>query len=436
MSILNGDKMNTYKRIMLNCGLNTYELNIPENVSLYTAEPKKVKKAEGIKKAIAEALNNPIGSPKIEDIVKPNQKICIITDDNTRYTPVNEIFKELLPRLEKAGIAKKDIIIIMALGSHRKMTNDEIIKKVGKDVFENYKVINSEFQDKNKLVEVGKSRLGTPIRVLKDAMEADIRIGIGNIAPHGCMGWSGGAKILYPGITSEDIVSEFHVMQGLSDNLLYGIEDCHIRLAVEEWTEQIGLHFIINTVLTAESELYKAVAGHFVKAHRAGVSFAKNVCGASVKESPDIVVVSSYPLAADFWQCTKALYSAAKVIKQGGTILLLSPCTEGIGPHKNVCDYIQVTNGKKTLTEKMQMKEMGEELLTAAVGVSIGNINKHCRIEIISDGIKTEDISKSGFSLHSEKDLQKVFDKSLKRYDKPIVLIIPAGGETVPYKAI
>ena len=95
-------------------------------------------------------------------------------------------------------------------------------------------------------------------------MEADIRIGIGSIAPHGCMGWSGGAKILYPGITSEDIVSEFHAMQGLTDDLLYGNEDCHIRLEVEKWTEKIGLHFIINTVFTDSLELYRVVSGHYV----------------------------------------------------------------------------------------------------------------------------------------------------------------------------
>jgi nickel-dependent lactate racemase len=139
-----------------------------------------------------------IASLPIEKIVKKGQRICIITDDNTRHTPVKKILKELLPRLEKSGINKNQILIVMALGSHRKMTSEEIIEKVGKNVFDTYRVINSEFHDKSLMVEIGQSQIGTPIRVLKEIMEADIRIGIGSIAPHGCMGWSGAAADFFP----------------------------------------------------------------------------------------------------------------------------------------------------------------------------------------------------------------------------------------------
>lgn len=425
----------TKKQVILTCGANKYELKIPEGACVQIAEPKKVQKAEYVKRMIREALDSPIGSLPIENIIKPGQKICIITDDITRLTPVKEILSELLSRLGNAGIAKEDIIIVIALGSHRKMTCEEMIKKVGDEVYASYKVVNSEFLDQSKLVEVGKSQMGTPIRVLKDAMEADIRIGIGNIVPHGCMGWSGGAKILYPGITSEEIVSEFHVMQGLADDILFGSENCHIRLAVEKWTEQIGLHFIINTVLTEDLELYRVVAGHYVKAHRAGVVYGKEVFGAVINGRPDIVVVSSYPLYADFWQCTKALYGSGNVIAKGGTILLISPCTEGIGPHKNVCGYIQLTDDKEVLIRKIKNGETGEELLTMAVGVSMGKINKYCRIAIISDGVTKEEVAEGGYDWYSEKDLQKAFDEAMKRYDNPKVLIIPIGGDTVPLLA-
>lgn len=424
---------NIKKIIKLKCGNTMHDLTIPESVSLQIAEPKKMKNTQNDSSMIRDALNKPIASLPIEKIVKKGQRICIITDDNTRHTPVKKILKELLPRLEKSGINKNQILIVMALGSHRKMTSEEIIEKVGKNVFDTYRVINSEFHDKSLMVEIGQSQIGTPIRVLKEIMEADIRIGIGSIAPHGCMGWSGGAKILYPGITSEDIVSEFHAMQGLTDDLLYGNEDCHIRLEVEKWTEKIGLHFIINTVFTDSLELYRVVSGHYVKAHRAGVAFAKDVCGAYVEKRPDIVVISSYPLAADFWQCTKALYCGAKVINEGGTLLLLSPCEEGLGPHKEICEYIQLEDGKNKLLQKIKSKETGEELLAMSVGISIGQIKKRCKIEIITDGIPKEEILRGGFKWHSENDLQKAFNESLVKYKNPNVLIIPSGGNTVPY---
>ena len=282
------------RQVKIQCGGREYELKIPEGINARVIEPNHVEKAKDPREMIKDALDHPVGSLPIDKIVKPGQKVCIISDDITRFTPVEMILQEMLPRLEGAGIAKEDIVIVMALGSHRYMTEEEMVKKVGRDVFDNYRVINSEFHDQTKLVAVGTSSLGTPIRVIKDAMEADVRIGLGTIAPHGCMGWSGGAKILYPGITSEDIVSEFHAMQGLADGILFGMDECPIRLAVEEWTEKIGLHFIVNVVLTAEMELYRAVSGHYVKAHRAGVAYAKEVCGAELSEKPNVIFVSSY----------------------------------------------------------------------------------------------------------------------------------------------
>lgn len=414
------------------CKDKEYILSLPEKICVHVAKNREVKKSEDIRSTIREALDNPIGALPIENTVRPGQKICIITDDITRMTPVKEILEELLPRLERAGIPKSDIIIVMALGSHRKMTVEEMIKKVGEEVFASYRVVNSEFRNENFLQEVGKSRLGTPIRVFKEAMEADIRIGIGSIVPHGCMGWSGGAKILYPGITSEDIVSEFHVMQGLEDHILFGREDCSTRLAVEEWTEHIGLHFIINTVLTENSELYRVVAGHFVKAHRAGVVFGKEIYGAVVYERPDVAVVSSYPLSVDFWQCTKALYGSGSIINEGGTIILLSPCSEGIGPNKNICKYIQMSEGEKVLKEKISQGETKDELLAMAVAVSLGKINKYCRVCIVSDGICRVEAEEGGYDWYGEKDLQKAFDEVLSRYENPKVLIVPTGGEMLP----
>lgn len=424
---------NSSNRVLIRCGDMEYELQLPQGINARVVEPNHVEKAVDPQQMIRDALDHPIDSLPIEKMVKPGQKVCIISDDNTRFTPVDLILHEMLPRLEGAGIAKQDIVIVMALGSHRHMTEEEMIKKVGRRVFDNYRVINSEFHDQDKLVAVGKSSLGTPIRVIKDAMDADVRIGLGTIAPHGCMGWSGGAKILYPGITSEDIVSEFHAMQGLEDGILFGMEECPIRLAVEEWTAQIGLHFIVNVVLTAEMELYRAVAGQYVKAHRVGVAYAKEVCGAELTEKPNVILVSSYPLKADWWQCGKALYGGGAVIEKSGTMLLLAPCTEGMGPHKDVNKYAAMKNGEEELKAKIEAGETGEDLLTMAVGVSIGKISKYSKVGIISDGVAREEMESGGYLWYSEKDLQKAFDEAIAAYTNPKVLVITTGGETVPY---
>ena len=410
----------------------TYPLNIPDNGRVTVAHGAEFPNLPDPSELIREALDNPIGSPKIEDMVKPGNKICIISDDVTRPTPVHLVVAELLPRLLNAGIKKEDIIFVMALGSHRRMTREEMAAKLGQNVVDEYTVLNSEFSDPELLTEVGTSQMGTPIRVFKPAMEADFRISIGNIIPHGCMGWSGGAKILYPGITSEDIVSEFHVMQGFQDGIVYGMDECPVRLAVEEWTKNIGLHYIINTVLDEDMDLYRVVAGHYVQAHRKAVSYAQTVCGVPVDRQPDVILTSAYPIAFDFWQCGKAAYGPARVIREGGELLLLAACTEGVGPHPQMLDYMALENGKEELERRVKSGSTGEDLLTMAVGVSMGRVARHAHMTLITDGL-TEEECRRGIMGHApEAALQQTLEEALAKFDDPFLLILSEGGEIIP----
>ena len=410
-----------------------YPLRIPDNGRVIVSSTPEFHDLPDQKDLVREALDNPIGTSRIEEMVKPGNKICIISDDVTRPTPVYLVLEELLPRLLNAGIEKKDICFVMALGSHRRMTREEMAIKLGQNIVDEYTVFNSEFSDPELLVEVGTSQMGTPIRVFKPAMEADFRIAIGNIIPHGCMGWSGGAKILYPGITSEDIVSEFHVMQGFQDGIVYGMDNCPVRLAVEEWTKNIGLHFIINTSLTGEFKIYKVVAGDYVQAHRTGVENSKKTLGVPIKCRPNIVVTSSYPTDQDMWQCTKGIYGGGRVISEGGTIIVLAPCVEGVGPHKTFPTNLGLLNGVPILQARIDAKETGEDLLSMAVGVSIAKLHKYCTVHWLTNGCSEEEVKPSKFIWHREDDIQAVFDQVYAQYEDPDVLIIPIGGETLPY---
>ena len=420
------------RKLMLRCGEKQLAVTVPEGVRFQYAQLNPVQKCTDAAEVIRAALDEPVGAERIEQLVKPGQKICIISDDNTRKTPARLILKELLPRLESAGIRREDILIVMALGSHRPMTKEEMVEKVGVDVFNRYRVCNSEFEDPEKLVQVGFSELGTPIRVFKPAMEADIRIGIGTVVPHGCMGWSGGAKILYPGITSADIVSEFHVMQGLYEEILIGMDECPVRLAVEEWTQKIGLHYIINTILDDKLELYKAVSGDYVKAHRRAVSYAKEICAVSVQEQPDVVLTASYPISLDYWQCSKAIYGPGRIIKEGGELLVLAACTEGIGPHDQLMEYLTIPDGAEALRKKVANGDTGEDLLAMAVGISSGKVARRCHQTVISDGMDPAVCAVGNIACRAEADLQTTLEEALARFDDPFLLIIPEGGEALP----
>lgn len=424
--------MNHDRLIALRCGDASYTVRVPDGVRFQYARLNQTEKVTDPAALIRDALDHPVGAPRIEDLVQPGQKICIITDDNTRMTPVRTILKELLPRIEGAGVRRSDIFIVIALGSHRPMTSQEITDKFGPDVVEHYRILNSEFDNPDMLVQVGTSELGTPIRVYKPAMEADIRIGIGNIVPHGCMGWSGGAKILYPGITSADIVSEFHVMQGLRDEVLLGMVECPIRLAVEEWTKNIGLHYIINTVLDEDMQLYRAAAGHYIQAHRKAVSYAQTVCGVPLKQQPDVVLAAAYPIGIDFWQCGKATYGPTRVIREGGEFLLLAACTEGVGPHPQMLDYMALDNGPELLSRRIASRDTGEDLLTMAVGVSMGRVVRHSNVTLVTDGLSPEDCRRGRMTHCAPAHLQQALEQALNRFEDPFLLIIGEGGEIIP----
>lgn len=420
------------RTIFLRCGTDRYSVSVPEGVRFQYARLSPGRRTADPAAAVRAALDRPVGAPPIEQVVRPGQKVCIISDDNTRMTPVSLILQELLPRVEGAGIRREDIFIVMALGSHRYMTREEMISKLGQDIFDRYRVYNSEFENPDRLVQVGSSELGTPIRVFAPAMEADVRIGIGSVAPHGCMGWSGGAKILYPGITAADIVSQFHVMQGLREEILLGMVEAPTRLAVEKWTEQIGLHYIVNTVLDENMELYAVTAGHYIQAQRKAVSFAREIYGIALSQRPDVVLSSAYPIYMDFWQCGKAAYGPASVLPQGGDLLLLAACSEGVGPHPKILDYMGMDQGQKELEMRVQAGQTGEDLLTMAVGVSMGRIARQCRMTLISDGMTPAQCARAGMRHCAQARLQQALEETLARWSDPFLLIISEGGEAVP----
>ena len=415
-------------------GENTLCFTVPDNADVHVAYTPEVKCLSCIHDEINKALDNPIGTDKIEDLVKPSDRICIISDDITRPTPVKEILEVLLDRLHKAGAARENIFIVMALGSHRYMTVQEMIKKVGEEIYSKYRVINSEFKDPDGLLDMGLSPTGARVLVSRSVMDSDLRIGLGNIVPHPAMGWSGGGKILYPGVTDEETVTQFHIEQGLSDENLFGMDDCHIRLEVEKWVDTIGLHFIINTVITPELKLYRAVAGHYIKAQRAGVEFAKQALGAKLDKLYDIAIVSSYPADMDYWQATKGYLCGARGIAENGTIILVTPCPEGIGPHHEYVDCIGNDRAEELLIDLKNSKPVSGDPLALSIGTCVSKIRKKYRLITVSDGLRKCEMQRAGIEHYGTPELSKAVEDAASRYENPSVIIIPSGGETVLYR--
>lgn len=398
--------------------------DLPENAEIVEVALSHHEPSEAPEVIINTALENPIGAFKIEDIVKKGHKICIISDDITRPTPVGLILDALMPRLLKAGISEEDIFILIALGSHRKMTDEELSAKLGNYAL-SIKVVQSQFSSDDASIRIGTSTKGNPVLVQKSAMEADIRIGIGNIVPHNTLGWSGGAKIVFPGIADESSVAEFHMQAALHEEALFGTVENPVRHEVESWAKEMGLTFIINTVLSRECKLIDCVAGDYVKAHREGVKKAEKIYGVPIKEKFDIVIADMEPYSFDFWQGTKALNASVKMVKEGGTVIMSGPCEEGVGPHPEYLDFMGM-RGLKSPDESAE-----EDPLAVSVGFMIGKQMKHFDTMMYTEGLTEDELKRAGIKKIT--DMGKEIEYILKDTQGPVkIALIRDGSEVLP----
>jgi len=420
------------KTIKIPYGNKEIEFRIPEkNFSelLVPSSPQLPK--SGIGETI-QALEKPIGADQIENMIKRDSKIVIICEDITRYAQTDIIISVLIDRLSRDGIPDENIKIVMALGSHRPMTDEEKIKKVGKDIFKRFEVINSENKDKNKLVDAGVAPGGVRVWLDPIVYESDFKIGIGSIEPHTAAGYTGGGKIIYPGVVGQETVSNFHIISASLGNLI-GDPDNEARLTMEKWVKTVGLDYIINAVVTPENKLYKVVAGHFVKAHRVGVKYAREIWGIQSKKRIDIAIVSSHPADLDFWQGGKGIVNCEKSIPNGGFLILATPCYEGVGPHPEYIDYMGNNEPEKLIKETRESKKITEGVLPLAVGLAVARVRKRINIAVISDGFSKEDIEKSGFLYF--KTIEDAVQYGLKKFGNDAnIAVIPMGGGSYIYK--
>ncbi len=283
----------------------------------------------------------------LKSFINDDATICIIVDDYTRFTPTSEILPYLLPELENSGVKKGNIFFLFASGSHRLMNEKEKRARLSDKVFEDYRSLDHHFFDKDHLVNNGNFDDGAPIFINKHAIEADIRIAIGSLVPHMPAGFSGGAKMLLPGVAGEDTVHHMHVVGALDPHQAIGVTDTLPRKLMEAFAANTAEPFaIINVILNADDAPVGIVGGHYIEAHRRGVEIAKEIYFVEVPELVDLVVSDTRDHDADMTQANKGLFSAALAVKKGGEILLVTNCPDGVSPvhGKEMLDFGTLTN--------------------------------------------------------------------------------------------
>jgi lactate racemase len=352
---------------------------------------------------------------------------CIVICDITRPVPNRMILTPMLATLESAGIARDKITILVATGLHRPNEGEELIEMVGAEIAARYRIVNHRGQEINEHTYLGLSPRGVPVWIDSRYVRADLKITTGLIEPHLMAGFSGGRKLICPGIAALETVKVWHG----PDFLEHPKADCGIldgNPVHEENTwiaRHTGCDFIVNVVIDAERRALCFVAGDMEQAFLQGVDFVKQVVVDKVSEPVDIVVTSSagYPLDTTFYQAVKGLTGALPIVKQGGTIILAAGLTEGIGSP----EFARLFE-ENTSLESFVQRILGRDyfVLDQWQLEELAKVRRKAKVKVVSDGLPAATIDT--LFVESAASVERAVADSLAEYGPDAkIAVIPKG---------
>ena len=291
--------------------------------------------------AILHALENPIGSRPLKELIKPGDKICISFTDITRATPNDRIIPWLLQHL--SHVPRENITLLNQLGTHRPNTQAELEKMLTPEVVRDYRVLNHEPENHAAHVQLGTTRSGAPALINRHVVEADVRIITGFIEPHFFAGFSGGIKGICPGTAALETVMSNHGVENIGNpSATFGINEGNpLWEELRDIALRVGPSFLLNVTLNEKRQITNVFAGDIIKAHKVGTEFVRKSAMQKVEAAFDVVVTtnSGYPLDMNLYQGVKGMSAGARIIKPGGTLILAAECREGV-PAKSPLDQL------------------------------------------------------------------------------------------------
>ena len=338
------------------CGDEELTLTFPEGWEVRTIAPND---AQALSDAdIEAAFGEPIGTPRIAEMARGKSSAAIIVDDLSRPTPAATVIPYLLRELHQAGIPKSEIRFVVGGGSHRPLTDEEAGKKVGASVAAEHEVTSHNFMGGD-LRALGSLDSGLPIYINRVVADADFKVCVGGIYPHGSVGFGGGAKLIVPGVSGFATMFYFHSFypgRGHAIIERQGDEPDH-RDAAEAVAKVLGLDAIVNVVINSKREVARVFVGDFVKAHRTGAQVALETYSTEIpdeiREDTDLVVLNCYPLDYDPIQTAKAFW--ARSYFNNAYTIAVNPATDGICYH-GLFDRVDYARFLKRRAEQQPME--------------------------------------------------------------------------------
>lgn len=409
--------------IMLPFGKGTQPLFIGEEDGYRVLMPNRVSAPQNEGELIRESLLSPIGAPRLCDLVKTGEKVCIVTSDVTRPMPSALVLPYVLEELALKGVKDSDITVVLGLGSHRPHTEGEKRALVGDRVFERVRVLDSDPSDCVRLTVL---KNGTPLDVFRPVYESDRRVLLGNIEYHYFAGYSGGMKAIMPGVSSKEAIQKNH-SQMLHQNAYAGSLDQNpVRQDIDEARLHLPVDFIVNVVLDDHKKVIGAFSGDCMKAHRKGCAFLDTVYGAELLEQYDIVVASpgGYPKDINIYQAQKGLDNASHACRAGGVIIWVAECLEGYGEST-------FEHWMKTMRPEQMLSEIRREFkLGGHKAAAIAKIMQQSSIYMVT-ALAPNEVRALG--MLPFRSVQEAFAHARAALGAGAkALVMPAAGSTLP----
>ncbi len=419
-------------RVTLDYGRTGLEVELPDD---RVVGPLAIKPAEPLTDpagAVEQVLAKPTGSPALAELAQCKRSACVLVSDITRPVPNELILKPLLRTLEWAGIRRDHITLLIATGLHRPNLGDELVEMLGAEITERYRIENHHGTVKEEHSYLGTTPRGVPVWLDRRYLEAELKIATGLIEPHLMAGYSGGRKLICPGIAHIETVKVWHG----PDFLEHPRADCGFLDGnpVHEENTRIarmaGCDFIVNVAMDSQRRVTKVVAGDMEQAFLEGVRFVEQIVKAEIPEPVDVVVTSSagYPLDTTFYQAVKGLTGALPIVKQGGTIILAASLSEGVGSP----EFRRIMQENNSL-ESFHRRILGKDYFVMDQWQleELAKVCRRARVKVVSDGLDPTTL-RSCF-VEPAASVELAVQESLTEYGPGArVAVIPKGPYVLP----
>lgn len=405
-------------------GTSTQVVEVPEKNLIGVLRAKPAPAIASEEEEVRRALREPVGAPPLRQVVRPGEKIAVITSDITRPMPTRKVMPALLDELYAAGVKPEDITLVFAMGSHRSQTDEERRRLAGERAWNEIRCVDCDPDD---CVHLGVTSAGTPVDITRVVAEADRRICLGNVEYHYFAGYSGGAKAIMPGCSTRAAIQSNHSMMVRAEAAAGNLKTNPVRRDIEEAAALCGIDYILNVVLGEHKEILRAAAGDVTLAHRELCAFLDKIYLNELPQAADIVLVSQggAPKDLNLYQTQKALDNARHAVRQGGIIILIGSCREGLG-ERVFEQWMTTSPSPEAMIERIGRDFQLGGHKAAAIAITL----QKAKIFLVSE--LEDDFVRSIF-LTPQPSAQAALEQAFRELGGDAsVLAMPFGGSTLP----